>query len=82
MTLISLLSRANIDVPPNQYSGQIPFTELDSMAILEFLLSIETHYGIELDLTAFLGESKLKTIGELASYIEQILEAQQRTASN
>ena len=65
---------------PDEHSGEILFAELNSMAILEFILSIESHYDIKLDLTAFLGEGKLETIGELSSHIEKMLEAQQQAS--
>lgn len=75
LTLASLFERVDIATSHNADAFKIVFTDIDSMSMLDFLLSIETAYSIKLDLDEFLGAEKLETLGDLAVHIESVLKA-------
>jgi acyl carrier protein len=67
--LLELLVRTGTSVPNDMDIRDIPIRDLDSLATLDFLLSAEKVFGVQLDPDALLDAHAFETVGSLADYI-------------
>ena len=68
--LLELLVRTGTSVPDDSDVRDIPIRDLDSLATLDFLLSAEKVFAVQLDPDALLEAHAFETLGSLADYIE------------
>jgi acyl carrier protein len=65
---LGIRDRASALSADSQLFGNIP--ELDSFGVLELAAALETHFGFEIDDSAFTAEI-FETVGTLAEFVEQ-----------